>query len=274
MTEVIFCPKCDNVELETHVIPGDIEIDFCPTCSGYWFDEGELAQKLEFSKDFPDFKKALGNAKETAYSSPRDPNVKLLEMPFLPGEDLLIDYCPSTKGLWFDGGEVEELLKIAQKGDNKKINLLKAMYALKSKLGKGKKYRCPDCTTLNMYSMTTSEGVTVDMCQDCKGVWFDYGEAGRTVELSQDIPDFDEVLKQKKQSDKTCPKCATVKLVEFPYSPKYPDFLVDYCESCRGLWLDANELARLEEVAVHLEDAGTRLRGAKKQLADEGWVSL
>lgn len=47
-----------------------------------------------------------------------------------------------------------------------------------------------------------------------------------------------------------CPKCATLLTKKF-----YKGMMeVDYCPNCRGLWLDFDELDRLEDVAFDLDD--------------------
>ena len=39
------CPKCDGKLVETNF--ENIKIDVCDTCSGSWFDAGELAQVID-----------------------------------------------------------------------------------------------------------------------------------------------------------------------------------------------------------------------------------
>ncbi|MFC1745161.1 zf-TFIIB domain-containing protein [Candidatus Riflebacteria bacterium] len=272
MSEKICCPKCEHSsECKVYILPGDIEVDYCPVCDGVWFDQGEVAEKLEFSRDFPDFQQVLENAKETKFTCPRCSVNKLLEMQFIPEDPLLIDCCPDCKGIWLDGGELYSIDKISRRQDLKKINLLKVLYTLKTKVKKPRKYRCPNCKTNNMYTFETSEAVKIELCQDCKGIWFDAGEAARTIELASDIPEFEQVYKQKKTSMKDCPKCIKKYLVEFPFSTRF-ELLIDYCETCHGLWLDPGEFEKLEELANDLEAKGNRLYTARRELQGEGWL--
>ncbi len=43
------CPKCDGKLVETK--HENITIDVCDTCSGVWFDAGELAQVVDKNED-------------------------------------------------------------------------------------------------------------------------------------------------------------------------------------------------------------------------------
>lgn len=43
------CPKCDGTLIETDY--EDIKIDVCDSCSGVWFDAGELAQVVDKNED-------------------------------------------------------------------------------------------------------------------------------------------------------------------------------------------------------------------------------
>lgn len=40
------CPKCDNQPMIRHFasVKKDVEVDECPSCGGYWLDDGELGK--------------------------------------------------------------------------------------------------------------------------------------------------------------------------------------------------------------------------------------
>jgi len=40
------CPRCDDTVMMRHFnsFKNEVEVDECPRCAGYWFDQGELAQ--------------------------------------------------------------------------------------------------------------------------------------------------------------------------------------------------------------------------------------
>ncbi|MDD2366523.1 MAG: zf-TFIIB domain-containing protein [Desulfuromonadaceae bacterium] len=43
--------------------------------------------------------------------------------------------------------------------------------------------KCPVCTTVNLV-MTERQGVEIDYCPDCRGVWLDRGELDKIIERS------------------------------------------------------------------------------------------
>lgn len=49
--------------------------------------------------------------------------------------------------------------------------------------------KCPVCTTVNLV-MSDRQGVEIDYCPECRGVWLDRGELDKIIErsASQDIP--------------------------------------------------------------------------------------
>src|SRR3954464_5359630 len=44
--------------------------------------------------------------------------------------------------------------------------------------------KCPVCTTVNL-SMSDRQGVEIDSCPQCRGVWLDRGELDKIVERSR-----------------------------------------------------------------------------------------
>jgi Zn-finger nucleic acid-binding protein len=93
-----------------------IELDYCPACEGVWFDAGELALLLETMKLADPEMTVQGIARLPAVATPG----KTAKCPIC-GQALAevaigqppinIDVCRNADGLWFDGGEVHQLLK-------------------------------------------------------------------------------------------------------------------------------------------------------------------
>jgi Zn-finger nucleic acid-binding protein len=110
----MICPVCkyDMIVVEYH----DIELDYCNNCKGVWFDSGELelllkSQGLEEPKAFFD---GILNSRE-AVSSEKKRNCptcsRKMKKTAVGGQpEILIDVCPDNHGLWFDGGEVTQLI--------------------------------------------------------------------------------------------------------------------------------------------------------------------
>lgn len=111
----MICPVCkyDMLAVEYH----NIELDYCNSCKGVWFDSGELelllkSQGLEEPKAF--FADIL-NSQEAA-SSEKKRNCPIcgrkMKKTMIGGQfEVLIDTCRDKHGLWFDGGEVAQLMR-------------------------------------------------------------------------------------------------------------------------------------------------------------------
>jgi len=95
----------------------NIELDYCNSCKGVWFDSGELelllkSQGLEEPKAFFD---DILNSQEAA-SSEKKRNCPIcgrkMKKTMIGGQfEVLIDTCRDKHGLWFDGGEVAQLMR-------------------------------------------------------------------------------------------------------------------------------------------------------------------
>jgi len=95
----------------------NIELDYCNSCKGVWFDSGELelllkAHGLEEPKTFFD---GILTSQE-AVSSEKQRNCPIcsrkMKKAAVGGQpENLIDVCRDKHGLWFDGGEVAQLIR-------------------------------------------------------------------------------------------------------------------------------------------------------------------
>ena len=116
----MICPVCksDMIVVEYN----DIELDYCDQCRGVWFDAGELElilQKLELESEHILFTNML-------QSPPAVTSEKLRKCPIcsrkmrkanLGGQpELLVDLCIREDGIWFDGGEVAQLIQQLARG--------------------------------------------------------------------------------------------------------------------------------------------------------------
>jgi Zn-finger nucleic acid-binding protein len=131
---------------------------------------------------------------------------------------------------------------------------------------------CPSCASTDFSPLNTSEGVTVDYCMGCKGIWFEKGEIAFYVETSDDLPTLQASQASGTNSALSCPQCDGGVMVELPYLAG-EDLMLDYCGSCAGIWLDAKEIVKLEALARRVEPAGKVLRTVR-QLEDMGYQVL
>jgi Zn-finger nucleic acid-binding protein len=123
-----------------------------------------------------------------------------------------------------------------------------------------------------MTAMGTSEGVTLDFCESCQGMLFDHGEVAEYFELSKDVPDLAQDLKQARKSGNACPKCGG-HWVEIPYVPA-DNLLIDLCTKCGAIWLDKGEFPKLEKLAAGLESPRTKLLRAVCLVEKKGYRVL
>ncbi|MFC1745828.1 zf-TFIIB domain-containing protein [Candidatus Riflebacteria bacterium] len=269
------CPKCENQAFTNYELPGGITADCCPKCEGLWFEKGEVAKKLRFSRDFPNYKEVAKTAKKSKFFCPVCREIKLERMKFIPEDPLLIEHCPSCRGIWLDATKRNSLKKIAKRKDLKKINFLKAAYLLKDRLARHIRFLCPNCKRTNFFTFKTSKNVSLDFCKDCKGVWLDASDTKVVLNRKKDIPEFDAVYKLKKKTRKPCPKChgKIGFMVEFPFSTKF-DLLIDYCEKCGGIWCDSFEFEKLKHIGRGVMPEERWLYEAKKELTKAGELPI
>lgn len=110
----MICPTCHNV---TIVVEQDkVELDYCTNCSGVWFDSEELELMLELmglEDSSPSMADLLSSPEaKTTEKKRKCPicNQKMKKVTIGREPAVLIDRCPRGDGLWFDGGEVNELI--------------------------------------------------------------------------------------------------------------------------------------------------------------------
>ena len=110
----MICPVCkyDMLVVEYR----SIELDYCNSCKGVWFDSGELelllkSQDLEEPKAF--FDGIINSQEAISPEKKRDCPIcghKMKKTAIGEQPKTLIDICRNGHGLWFDGGEVAQLI--------------------------------------------------------------------------------------------------------------------------------------------------------------------
>ncbi len=109
---------------------------------------------------------------------------------------------------------------------------------------------CPKCDQ-NMETVDY-EGIRVDRCVHCKGIWFDMLEAEhlKRIEGSESIDIGDPAVgEQFDQIDRIeCPKChePMLRMVD----RRQPHIWYESCPVCYGLFFDAGEFADFKEETV------------------------
>ena len=117
MTQVMNCPKDRSPMI---VVEHDqIALDYCPTCHGVWFDRGELELVTERACG-PQTDLCVADIltrpdASTSEGKRRCPicNRRMLKKNVGAKPSVLIDACDQGDGLWFDGGELQQVLSQA-----------------------------------------------------------------------------------------------------------------------------------------------------------------
>jgi len=107
----------------------EVEVDYCTGCGGIWLDAGELELLLGNARNT---EQLLNSFKIDSHSTekPRKCPICLKKMkkiivgPSTP--TLLIDKCTRGDGLWFDKGELQNILNRAKLDKDNKIQKLLA----------------------------------------------------------------------------------------------------------------------------------------------------
>ena len=112
------CPVC-KVPLIV-VERQEIEIDYCISCRGMWFDEGEielLSEKVNIRKlEHMEFHQS-DSATEKPRRCPRcDKNMNKVTIGDKSG--FLLDKCPDNQGIWFDAGELSKATRTVSGSQN------------------------------------------------------------------------------------------------------------------------------------------------------------
>jgi hypothetical protein len=96
-----------------------IELDCCPACEGVWFDAEELEMLLASLGITADDLIAPLDQSDEQPRRCRYCGAKMTKARIGPGEGVVIDQCPEGHGLWFDGGELETVVRGLQDQESK-----------------------------------------------------------------------------------------------------------------------------------------------------------
>ncbi|MFP4026161.1 MAG: zf-TFIIB domain-containing protein [Candidatus Brocadiia bacterium] len=302
--------KCLNcgAEMENYLIrtkKDEISYDTCPECGSLWLDAGELdkmAFQVEGSIEYSSQEETQGTV--TDRRCPRCKNVVMGKVNFLGSTDIFLDRCPCCGGFWLDGGELdilnlelEDTMPVTGHGFSDFIHNIHIPYWHKRIRRKdppdfGEKVlplknasmkdtsslACPACDArMNSYE---AYGMSFEGCQGCKGLWLSLEELRKLkdrvgkkngVDLRW-LDDEVEALEESQimPSGRQCPECSGQELVSTSFGNS--TIIIDWCPSCKHLWLDGGEFQRMmaylrEQYAnVSREDIEENLREEMKEI--------
>jgi Zn-finger nucleic acid-binding protein len=130
--------------------------------------------------------------------------------------------------------------------------------------------QCPKCSTTMRHK--DFSGITLDICAGCAGLWADPGEL---ASLTGSESNFRSIFGERRETQLPCPRGCPTTLYETSYTNLDRGLLLDGCDRCGGVFLDAGELERVIEVNDRVRelfgegtfsgaapgDSGRRVRG-------------
>ena len=108
------CPACSNLMIV--VEHENIELDYCTECSGVWFDAGELElllERMQVEGSSLSLDGILTSPEAKSAEKKRKCPIcrqKMKKATVGHEPEVLIDACQRGDGLWFDKGEVGQLI--------------------------------------------------------------------------------------------------------------------------------------------------------------------
>ena len=107
---------------------------------------------------------------------------------------------------------------------------------------------CPKCQS--EMQAVEYDGVEVDRCKSCHGIWFDAGESDwlrdEDAAVAIDIGDPSMGIKKNLINSYRCPRCDGGMLRRV--DPRQSHVQFEECTSCRGSFFDAGEFAELMQL--------------------------
>ena len=115
---------------------------------------------------------------------------------------------------------------------------------------------CPKCP--GVLKEVAVDGIKVDICWICEGIWFDTGELEKVIQndtrnlkldnlgrAEMDGIEFADIKGKINDRPGPCPRCTDeTQLQRQPYDPN-PKLEIDVCPHGHGLWLDGGEVQLL-----------------------------
>ncbi|UCG87241.1 MAG: zf-TFIIB domain-containing protein [Gemmatimonadota bacterium] len=117
--------------------------------------------------------------------------------------ELVLDYCRRCGGVWFDAGEVRALRQVRPKGLGGAVELRETAFRMPchsclTAMNRDAQ-QCPACGWKNLLNCPKCQqrmermerdGLTLDACRSCRGVWFDNHELAQiwNMEMRRNLP--------------------------------------------------------------------------------------
>ncbi|HSV98908.1 MAG TPA: zf-TFIIB domain-containing protein [Sedimentisphaerales bacterium] len=109
------CPACKNAMITLEM--ANVEIDYCVSCGGVWLDSGEPELLMDAPEKAGQLLRSFREDTAGTEQPRRCPICDKRMSKILVGQatpPLRIDQCRRGHGLWFDRGELEDILRRGQ----------------------------------------------------------------------------------------------------------------------------------------------------------------
>ncbi len=252
------CPHC-NSKLEKSCYEG-ITTDVCNSCGGTWLDYGELGTIIDRRQETFSEEERISTFQTLGVDVSKVANCpkcgqQMEKLNYAINTGIILDRCPQKDGLWFDKGELEKIQMVMEEHDNS-LGTLEEGHKRDILLGTKE---CPRCqkTLIEL----DYEGIKVDACKVCGGIWCDNDELYQIVKLREkkfqeaDFPKITAKPEEAKVSTTAelidCLPCSIcghlMERINYDYTS---GVIIDRCRKNHGIWLDKDEL---EKVQVFVE---------------------
>lgn len=104
---------------------------------------------------------------------------------------------------------------------------------------------CPKCSSEVLVETPALGNIPLDVCPGCSGIWFEKGELEALLKQPQGAGPAGLELIDPKAEGLDCPACKTKMSRGGLVNPL---LLVDKCQACGGIWLDARELGLVKKL--------------------------
>lgn len=126
--------------------------------------------------------------------------------------------------------------------------------------------QCPKCQ--HGMEEVTHEGIVIDRCTHCHGLWFDEDEAHHLRKLEDshvlDIGDAEKGARWDSRADIDCPRCG--KSMHKTGDPKQKHIWYEICHE-HGMFMDAGEFTDLKDESWLLDWFRSLIKGDRDTVA-------
>lgn len=122
------CPLCKTEQMIVLELQ-EVEIDHCFKCKGIWLDAGELELLMGSDLQSRNFLEGFLPATHCSENKFKCPICDKKMEKIIVGENIIIDRCRNGHGLWFDEGELEQVISAGSFGKEMIVlNILREMF--------------------------------------------------------------------------------------------------------------------------------------------------